>query len=134
MKKIITYILTLFLVVSLFNCTDKDEVPTDLEVQNFIWKGLNLYYFWLDEKPDLQDDRFSSQNDLNIFLDDRQPEALYDFLLFDTENVDKWSWIVDDYIALEQRFQGISMSNGVEFGVIQLAGSNDVFGYVRYIC
>jgi len=134
MKKTYLYLIALLLLVSLSNCTDKDEVPTDLEVQNFIWKGLNLYYFWLDEKPDLQDDRFSSQNDLNIFLDDRQPEALYEFLLFDTENVDKWSWIVDDYIALEQSFAGVTKNNGMEFGLVAFSPvEENIFGYVRYV-
>jgi C-terminal processing protease CtpA/Prc len=48
--------------------------------------------------------------------------------------VDRDSWIVDDYIELENNFAGISKSNGVEFGLARIsATSNDLFGYVRYI-
>ncbi|MDZ7612959.1 MAG: hypothetical protein U5K51_04015 [Flavobacteriaceae bacterium] len=56
----------------------------------------------------------------------------YENLIFDRANADKWSWIVDDYIELENSFQGISKSNGVEFG-LALLSNNDVYGYVRYI-
>lgn len=134
MKKIITYTFTLFLIISLFNCTDKDEVPTDLEVQNFIWKGLNLYYFWLDEKPDLQDDRFTTQNQLNSFIEGKEPFDLFNSLLNDPENTDKWSWIVDNYIALEELFAGTTKNNGMEFGLVGFSEtSEEVFGYVRYI-
>ena len=48
--------------------------------------------------------------------------------------MDTESWIVDDYIELENSFAGISKSNGVEFGLGRIsANSNDILGYVRYI-
>ena len=41
---------------------------------------------------------------------------------------------MDDYIALENQFAGISKSNGVDFGLIRFSSaSNDILGYVRYI-
>jgi hypothetical protein len=41
--------------------------PINLEVQDFIWKGLNQYYLWQPDVPNLSDDRFASQNELNAF-------------------------------------------------------------------
>ena len=48
--------------------------------------------------------------------------------------VDRFSWIVDDYVALENSFQGINLSNGMEFGLVRYASdASKVFGYVRYV-
>ena len=134
MKKIaILTIISLFLFITSCNNND-DGVPKDLEVQDFVWKGLNLFYFWQADVVDLADDRFANQNELNSFLSTySDPENLFDNLLFTNNNTDRFSWIVDDYIALEQQFQGVTKNNGVEFGLVQLSGSDDVFGYVRYI-
>ena len=134
MKKLILLtIISLSLFITSCNNSD-DGVPKNLEVNDFIWKGLNLFYFWQADVADLADDRFANQGELNSFLSTySDPENLFDNLLFTTNNTDRFSWIVDDYIALEQQFQGITKNNGVEFGLVQLSGSDDVFGYVRYI-
>jgi hypothetical protein len=47
---------------------DDTAAPINLEVQDFIWKGLNQYYLWQPDVPNLSDDRFASQNKLNTFL------------------------------------------------------------------
>ncbi|MCF6351004.1 MAG: S41 family peptidase [Flavobacteriaceae bacterium] len=131
MKKIITLILTIFLLTNLINCTEKEDIPKNTEVQNFIWKALNLYYLWQTEIPDLQNDRFNDQNDLTNFIENKTPESLFDELLF-TE--DRFSWIVDDYIALENLFAGTTKNNGMEFGIVEIAtNAEQVFGYIRYI-
>jgi hypothetical protein len=46
---------------------DDTAAPINLEVQDFIWKGLNQYYLWQPDVPNLSDDRFASQNKLNTF-------------------------------------------------------------------
>ncbi len=135
MKKVAVLTILIFSLLAI-SCTNNDDVsaPKDLEVQDFIWKGLNKFYFWQADVADLADDRFANQAELNSFLNTySDPENLFDNLLFTTNNTDRFSWIVEDYIALEQQFQGITKNNGVEFGLVQLSGSDDVFGYVRYI-
>lgn len=127
------------LIITSVKCSDNDleveQTPAaNLEVQNFIWKGLNLYYLWQANVPNLADNRFSNQTELNNFLKNyTDPEVLFESLIYDRTNIDKWSWIVDDYIALEQSFQGITKNNGVEFGLVGMSNGVDVFGYVRYI-
>ncbi|MDP2088578.1 MAG: S41 family peptidase [Flavobacteriaceae bacterium] len=129
--------LVIVLLISSIKCSDNnlEEISeTNLEVQNFIWKGLNLYYLWQGSVPNLADNRFKTQGELDNFLKDyTDPKLLFESLIYDRTNTDKWSWIVDDYIALEQSFQGISKNNGAEFGLVGLANSDDIFGYVRYI-
>lgn len=132
-------LLMFILIITSVKCSDNDleveQTPAaNLEVQNFIWKGLNLYYLWQANVPNLADNRFSNQTELNNFLKNyTDPEVLFESLIYDRTNIDKWSWIVDDYIALEQSFQGITKNNGVEFGLVGMSNGVDVFGYVRYI-
>ncbi len=136
-------ILTLFtLLIIGVSCKndDYDNIPADVQVQNFVWKGLNAYYYWQQDMPDLSDQRFSSQEQLNSFLSDYpDPEFLFYSLLNDYPNTDRFSWIVDDYLALDDLLQeGISGSNGVEFGLVYTADCTggvcgDIYGYVRYI-
>ncbi len=130
-------ILTLFFALTSCDNDSPNNVPADLEVQNFVWKGLNAYYFWQQDIPNLADDRFSSQEQLNTFLSpyESAPNDLFYSLLNDYPNVDKYSWIVDDYIALEELlYQGITGSNGVNFRLgFESGSSTDLFGYVRYI-
>ena len=131
MKKILLYIVIIFISLNLYNCTERDGITDDIEVQNFVWKAMNLYYLWQNDITDLQDDRFINQNELNSFLKGKTPEVLFNDLL--TEQ-DSFSWIVDDYIALENYFAGTTKNTGMEFGLIAMSGvSTNIFGYVRYI-
>ena len=137
MKK--TFQFTLLLLTAVFtfqSCQDNDDfAPTsNLEVQDFIWKGLNQYYLWQADVPNLGDDRFANQAALNTFLSGYpEPETLFDALRVD-ESIDRFSWIVDDYLELEGQLQGTSKNNGVEFGLSYMPGSTtEIFGYVKYI-
>ncbi len=109
-------------------------VPADIEIQNFIWKGLNLYYLWQANVQNLSDFKFTYQSELNTFLYNYPiPEKLFDALRID-KNMDRFSWIVDDYIELEGQLQGNTNNNGVEFGLSRKSsGSNEIIGWVRYI-
>lgn len=117
---------------------DQDDIiqPSldNLEVQNFIWKGLNQYYLWQSDVPNLADNRFANQAALDVFLTNyKVPEDLFDALRV-SPTIDRFSWMVDDYVTLEQSLQGTSKNNGVEFGLSYKPNSTtDVFGFVRYI-
>ena len=145
--KIITvFLLTAFIFQS---CQDDDDViaPSNTDsqnvgIQNFIWKGLNLYYLWQTNVPNLSDNKFATQKDLNSFLSGYpKPETLFESLLYKpgslfptTEAVDRFSWIVNDYLVLEGQLQGTTNNNGVEFGLSRKSsGSSEIIGWVRYI-
>lgn len=137
MKPTLKFALLLLLVVFSFqSCQDNDDTaaPINLEVQDFIWKGLNQYYLWQPDVPNLSDDRFASQDILNVFLRGYPvPEELFDAIRVD-KSIDRFSWIVDDYLELEGALQGITKNSGIEFGLVYKPGSTtDIFGYVRYI-
>ncbi|TYA92220.1 S41 family peptidase [Seonamhaeicola marinus] len=140
----------LFLSFSLFlvNCsTSDDDSPKEPEtpdtpepvtlnnpIHNFVWSGLNEVYLWQQDVPNLADNKKNVQDDYFTFLNGyNSPETLFDGMLYQPGTVDKFSFLVDDYVALENSFQGISLSNGVDFGLVRFSGSDDIFGYVRYI-
>ncbi|WP_348800537.1 S41 family peptidase [Flavobacterium adhaerens] len=134
-----TFKIALFLFLAFFtfsSCEDQDDItpPENLEINDFIWKGLNTYYLWQADVPNLADDRFANQNDLNAFLNKYSvPEELFDALRVDS-SIDRFSWIVSDYLTLEGQLQGVTKNSGVEFGLyLKASNSNEVFGYVRYI-
>ncbi len=127
------FILTIF---TLQSCEDNDDVlvTSNIDVQDFIWKGLNLYYLWQADVPNLANDRFANQYQLNAFLSQYpEPEKLFDALRVD-KTIDRFSWIVSDYLELEGQLQGNTNNNGVEFGLSRKStGSSEVIGWVRYI-
>nr|WP_315158974.1 S41 family peptidase [uncultured Flavobacterium sp.] len=134
-----TFKITLLLFIALFtfqSCEDNDDVapPANIEVNDFIWKGLNLYYLWQADVPNLSDTRFANQADLNTFLHQyEKPEELFDALRVN-ESTDRFSWIVSDYLELEGSLQGTTKNDGVDFGLyLKSSGSNEIFGWVRYI-
>ncbi|PHR72918.1 MAG: peptidase S41 [Lutibacter sp.] len=138
MKRFLPVFTLLVLLFVGISCNkDENNFPDEIEIQNFIWKGLNAYYFWQQDVENLADNRFSSQTELNTFLEDySEPQDLfYNTLLNNYPTTDKYSWIVDDYVALElQLQQGISGTTGAEFGLVPETGSlTDVYGYIKYV-
>jgi C-terminal processing protease CtpA/Prc len=139
MKKII---LSLVLLITMFNagCSDNaDTVIVDSEINDFVWKGLNSWYNWQTNVPNLSDTKDDNLSDYTAFINGySEPEDLFYALLYDHPNTDRFSWIVDDYIALNNSFQGISVSFGMRLQGVTLRDGNsetddDVILYVRYV-
>ncbi|MDR5591994.1 S41 family peptidase [Christiangramia sp. SM2212] len=103
----------------------------ELEVESFVYRGLNELYLYKADVPELADNYFSSSSDKNEFLASASsPEALFDDL---TASFDRFSFITDDYNSLEEQFQGMSGATGIKFGLGQISGTNNVFGIIRYV-
>ncbi|WP_452220443.1 S41 family peptidase [Lacinutrix salivirga] len=135
LKKYAILLVTFLVLTSCFEDRD-DNAITTTEINDFVWKGLNTWYFWQAEEVqgevnDLADDRFSSDAEYTAFLNSfNSPEALFDNLLF---SEDRFSWIVDDYFALNNSLNGIFKTNGVEYGLVRINGGPELVGYVQYI-
>ncbi|MDT8413911.1 MAG: S41 family peptidase [Flavobacteriaceae bacterium] len=138
---LLSYFLLLFIGIG---CSgdDQDDIDAPLPVENivtqindFVWKGLNLFYLYQAEVPNLSDTRFATQTELNTFLSGfNSPDALFESLLYRRNDVDRFSVIVEDFIALEQSFQGISKTNGMDFRLTFLPGSQtNLVGFVRFV-
>ncbi|MGQ7944912.1 S41 family peptidase [Flavobacterium sp. WC2509] len=137
MKTCFKVTLLIFLAfLTLQSCDDMDDgyPSSTIETNDFIWKGLNLYYLWQADVPNLADKRFANQADLNSFLQQyEKPEDLFNALRVD-KSIDRFSWIVSDYLTLEGQLQGTTKNNGMEYGLYyKSANSSVIFGFVSYI-
>ena len=114
---------------------DNTEVTLNDEINFFIWKGLNAFYLWQDDVPVLANNFFSTEDDIyRHFRQFDSPEESFNSLLFEPGTTDRFSVIVDDYIELENSFQGISTANGMEFQLVAYNdNSNNIFGVVEYV-
>lgn len=125
-----------FIIFAFYSCSKTDfDTPASIEVHDFIWKGMNTYYLWQSDVDDLSDVRFFSQPERNQFLQNfSSPLDIFQHLRNEPGVIDKYSYITDDYIALENSRQGINLSNGMEFGLVRYEDNpSNVFGYVRYV-
>ncbi|MFD0797752.1 S41 family peptidase [Maribacter chungangensis] len=142
MKKVLYF----FSIILFISCS-KDEpfsIPgtvspnpdADVDVQDFMWKAMNYWYFWQNQVPDLADDRFVNTPEgieayTNFLSSEENPADFFDNRLLFEE--DRFSFYNEDYRVLTQSLSGISRSNGLEFGLVRFQSGQNLFGYVRYI-
>jgi hypothetical protein len=136
MKKTTQILILIFLFSSMISCEKQDdlEVPENLKINDFVWKGMNLYYLWQPNVINLNDDRFANQEDLNSYLTNfSNPVNLFNNLRIDN-SIDRFSVIYSDYSVLEGVLSGTTLNNGADFGLRFKSGSTtDLFGWIRYV-
>lgn len=132
---ILTYIL---ISVVIFSGCKKDEVPVVIpapnEVNLFIWNGLHDYYLWNSQVPALADTKYSKTDTLNAFLNKyTDKQKLFTSLLYKYDEIDKWSFLVDNSQTITDWISGISETMGYDFMLGRIGTSGDLFGFVRYV-
>ena len=112
-----------------------DNGASASEINDFVWKGMNAAYLYKQEISDLDNERFNDSDEYASYLNNyNSPEDLFESLIYERDNIDKFSLIIDNYIELEQYLSGVSLSNGLNYGLVYLPNSNnEIFGYVRYV-
>ncbi len=133
-----TYIVLVLMSFTFYTSCEKSDnymASENDEIHLFIWRAMNNYYLWQQNVPDLSDTRFTNIGQLYAeYSNFSSPRDLFESLRYQPGVIDRFSWIVDDYVALENSFQGINLSNGMEFGLVRYASdATKVFGYVRYV-
>ena len=104
------------------------------DVNKFIYGGLQDYYLWVDQVPNLTAQKYTNKDSLNAFLNKyTDPNLLFADLLYQYKTVDKWSFIVDDSKIIDDWIKGISETMGFDFMLARIGTSGDVFGFVRYV-
>ncbi len=145
MKKYLLLFLSIGLILTSCKKSDDDLTPPDgidpdpianVDVQDFMWKAMNFWYFWQADVPNLADDKFPDTAEgieayTQFLASESDPGVFFEELLLFGE--DRFSFYSEDYKELTQAFSGISKSNGLEFGLVRFSDSDDLFGYVRYI-
>ncbi|WP_299109619.1 S41 family peptidase [uncultured Tenacibaculum sp.] len=114
------------------SCSRTEFAPDNIQVQSFVWRGLNAYYLSQNQIPDLSDRRFNNDQQLYNYLSGfNDPNALFQSLLIGT---DTKSLLQADYNTLTTPQVRTGNTNGVEFGIIADPSSADnVVGYITHI-
>ena len=134
MKKFIPILVVIFF----FGCKDDIDdtivvTPTEnLELEDFIYKVMNFAYYWQKDVPNLADNKFKDDKEYTAFLQSFDgPASLFEGLQY---KGDKYSALIDDYEAFENNIKGVSLSNGMIFGLVRFSkDASDIFGYVQYV-
>ncbi|MDT0647784.1 S41 family peptidase [Zunongwangia sp. F260] len=106
--------------------------PGEIEVEEFVWKGLNDIYLYKEDISELSDNYFSSNIEKSEYLETfGSPEELFGEL---KSSRDRFSFITADYKELEDSFNGITSSTaGMKFGLGRISGSSNIFGFLQYV-
>lgn len=116
--------------------TVNPDPSAGVDVQDFMWKAMNFWYFWQSDVANLADDKFPNTDEgselyTEFLLSEEDPEDFFNNQLRFAD--DRFSFLSDNYVELTNQLAGISKSNGLEFGLVRFSGSDDIFGYVQYI-
>lgn len=114
---------------------DLDDVirpASNLEISEFIYRGLDYWSLYKADVPELADDFFENDGARRDFLDDfESPEATFDALLSPN---DRFSVLRADYEEFENSLAGIRKSSGMQFSLfLDPIDNGSVFGIVRYV-
>jgi carboxyl-terminal processing protease len=101
---------------------DVDKIPADvLNINKFIYDNMSMLYYWNEEMPDID------------YKKETDSEKYFYKLLKDPD--DRWSFITDDIVALENYFAGVFKSPGYSIQPYYLdkAKSNQVVLIVEFV-
>jgi len=134
LKKLVLLFIVSSLTLSCFEDKDDNGIFAS-EINDFVWKGMNVWYLYKDNIPNLANDRFTTNEEYANYLNTfSTPEDIFESLIYQRETIDQFSWITDDYIANEQFLNGIGLHNGMEYGLFRFTPQDtELYGYVRYI-
>ncbi|WP_075340926.1 S41 family peptidase [Tenacibaculum agarivorans] len=135
--------LVLIALIALVSCS-KDEVVSgdngndggttvtlNNEVNDFVWKGLNSWYNWQAQVTDLADTKDDNTDQYYTYLNGfSKPEDLFNSLKHPS---DDFSWFIEDYVAQQQAFQGITKSFGFRIALVRVDSTDDVVAYIQFV-
>ncbi len=118
--KRITYPLLVGVIILLYSCSSdpvNSEIEQvslkDIEIQNFMWRSMNLWYYWQSRVPNLADSKIENTSDYIDYLNANPDPENFIKSLLDPE--DRFTFYSDNYTELTNTLSGISESNGLEF-------------------
>lgn len=118
-------LITAFVGITATSCFEDndDNLIITSDVKDFIWKGMNEFYVYGNDVPDLRNTRFGlnglnnryeSTPEYTEFLNGfSSPESLFDAIIFDPGNTDRFSLLFPDLFEAIELFNGTSETNGL---------------------
>lgn len=111
------------------------KIPAASTVNTFIWNGLHDYYLWTSLVDGLSNSKYNNVDSLNYFLNKyTDPQNLFESLLYKYDEVDNWSFMVENYKTIDDWISGTSKSMGFDYDLRLIsANSDNIVGIVRYV-
>ena len=107
------------------------EITLSTEINDFIWKGLNQYYYWQSDVANLADSKATMESEYIALLNSQQDsKEFFEGLLHQD---DRFSWIEEDYEVLENQLSGTTASNGMKFQLYVRDDGESIIGAVTYV-
>lgn len=115
---------------------DKDDVQEIVydEISDFIWRGMNYWYYWQGEIEELSDTKLSNLDNYHKYLNTfESPEALFNQLKYNGQ--DDFSWYIDDVAEQLKSFAGTSKSYGIRLApsLFNVETGGNVYIYIAYV-
>jgi carboxyl-terminal processing protease len=125
MKRVLFYSISLLLLLSLNSACKKNPAPETtvpaetVATNKWIYDNMNMYYLWKSEMPTNID--YTKESD---------PEKYFYKLLY--TQLDKWSYITNDYASLAAELNGNPVTMGYS-PAFYLVGTKQVIIVVQYV-
>ena len=122
------------------NKEEKEEIDLEdptYEISDFVWRGMNQYYYWQSDVAILDDIHLSNLSKYKQLIQaNADPEDFFNQMIYKKGMLDgdRFSWFIPDYEEQEKRFSGIYKSHGMDFEIARYSeNSNRLYGYVRVV-
>ncbi|ODM51822.1 protease [Elizabethkingia meningoseptica] len=101
---------------------------------DFVWKGLNSWYYWQKDVPKLADS-YKNSADYARYVNGKTPDGLFYDLLYQYKVTDRYSWIEHDGTIQRSSASlsaAVTKSTGLDYSLFGTGGSG-VVGVVNYV-
>lgn len=107
------------------------QPKTDLEVENFIYRGMSDVYLYNENVEVLAENYFGSQEEKDVYLKPfSSPEDLFEDLM---ATQDRFSFLIEDFENFNKT-SGSDATSGMSYSLVSYCNTcTDVFGFVRLV-
>ncbi|MBC7847105.1 MAG: PDZ domain-containing protein [Flavobacterium sp.] len=135
------YLIKMLLVGIAFISCSKDSVSNETtttnpdEINNFVWKAMNSWYYWQPNVADLSDSKIASATTYANFVNGKTPDALFYSLLYQRGTVDRFSWIENsNEVVRASKIAEVEKKGGFSYGIYPKdASSINMVALINYI-
>ena len=120
----------LFLTLVFISCSRDDNNDTGSttkpdEINNFVWKAMNSWYYWQPNVPNLADSFDDNQTTYANFLKGKTPDKLFYSLLYQRGTIDIFSWIENNNeVVYSSKIAEVEKSGGFDIGIYPKDNTN----------
>ncbi|PUB35903.1 peptidase S41-like protein [Elizabethkingia sp. YR214] len=122
--------------INIDNNTNGGGTTVAVKAENdFVWKGLNSWYYWQKNVPVLADN-FKNSTEYASTLNAKTPDALFYSFLYQYKVVDRFSWIEQNGVIQRSASirAAITKTTGLEFNAwLKEVNKPNLIGIVNYV-